>query len=133
MADINTVSPAGHKLVGKTFRPPQSNCIWTVMNYHRNGAWLCREPDFNTTCCFYEDDIIRHDGQWEKVDQDEWASFLCKFPRTYATEWKQGTVDRMIHKRGPFDEGSDHSLEVIAEVRYLVNEKEYWVDRSRTP
>lgn len=32
--------------------PEHTDCIWTVVSYHRNGDWVCREPRHGTTCNF---------------------------------------------------------------------------------
>lgn len=33
-------------------------CAWTVLYYHRNGNWVCREPDHGTSCHFSAGEIM---------------------------------------------------------------------------
>lgn len=45
-------------LAGRKFRARAYRCVWTVLYYHRCGNWVCREPDFGTTCHFHESEIL---------------------------------------------------------------------------
>lgn len=44
--------------LGRMFRVERYDCVWTVLQYHRNGAWVCCESVNQTTCNFYTDEII---------------------------------------------------------------------------
>jgi hypothetical protein len=45
-------------LKGRQFKVDRYDCVWTVRVYHRNDAWICEEPVYNTRCEFYETEIL---------------------------------------------------------------------------
>ena len=54
----NTVDRTAYSpLKGRQFKVDRYDCIWTVRCYERNNSWTCSEPDYNTTCQFYESEI----------------------------------------------------------------------------
>jgi hypothetical protein len=45
-------------LTGKHFRVPEYDCTWVVLYYFRCDSWVCKEEVHNTTCHFFQKDII---------------------------------------------------------------------------
>lgn len=47
------------ELIGKRFISTRhaNKVYWTVIRYHRGGAYVCQEEEHQTTCNFYENEI----------------------------------------------------------------------------
>jgi hypothetical protein len=56
--NLSAVVRDTESLKGRQFKVDHYDCVWTVLCYERNDAWTCSESEHNTTCQFYESEIL---------------------------------------------------------------------------
>jgi hypothetical protein len=57
-SSLSAITRDTETLKGRQFKVDRYDCVWTVLCYERNSAWTCQESDYNTTCQFYESEIL---------------------------------------------------------------------------